>query len=179
MIELRLRRLRAFASCGPSAQNAAPATISASASPKCYACHAFARPSREVLTSATISRAPSRARQHPVTLDSCQTLPLPQKKIAKMQRLLPLPRLRQQHLSRAQHPVPLDSCHMLPLPQKAQNAAPATDSAMASPKRYACHDFACPEPWHLQSATPATISRAPTTNDKSNLFQGESTNGLW
>ena len=98
----------------PDAQKAAPATTSATASPKCCACHDFARP-------------PPRARQHPVPLDSCRMLPLPLKHtprctecsachdfgngIAKVLRLPPPPRARQQ-------PVPLDSCRMRPLPHK-------------------------------------------------------------
>ena len=102
----------AMASPHPDAQNAAPATTEATASPKCCACHDFARP-------------PPRARQHPVPLDSCRMLPLPHKHT---------------------HP-------------DAQNAAPATTSATASPKCCACHDFAHPPPRARQHPVPLDSCR--------------------
>ena len=210
----------------PDAQNAAPATTSATASPKCCACHDFARP-------------PPRARQHPVPLDSRKFLPLPHKHtprcteccachdfgngIAKvlrlprfrmppavraptscpfrqpqnsapatqthtqMHRMLRLPRLRQWHLQSACLPrfrTPhatraTTSCPVRQLPNAApatishapcrardnntppdaQNAAPATTSAMASPKCCACHDFARPPPRARQHPVPLDSCR--------------------
>ena len=54
----------------PDAQNAAPATTSATASPKCCACHDFATASPKCCACHDFVRPPPRARQHPVPLDS-------------------------------------------------------------------------------------------------------------
>ena len=103
----------------PDAQNAAPATTSATASPKCCACHDFARP-------------PPRARQHPVPLDSCRMLPLPHKHTPRcteccachdfgngIAKVLRLPRFRTPPAARAP-----TSCPSRQLP----NATPATQT---------------------------------------------------
>ena len=103
----------------PDAQNAAPATTSATASPKCCACHDFARP-------------PPRARQHPVPLDSCRMLPLPHKHTPRCTecsachdfgngtaKVLRLPRFRTPPVARAP-----TSCPSRQLP----NSTPATQT---------------------------------------------------
>ena len=159
----RLLRLPCHTNTPPDAQNAAPATTSATASPKCYACHDFAH-------------APPRARQHPVPLDSCRMLPLPHKHtpkcteccayhdfgngIAKVLRLL---RFRSPPAARAP-----TSCPSRQLPNAtpatqthpdAQNATPATTSATASPKCCACYDFAHPSPRARQHPVPLDSCR--------------------
>ena len=182
----------------------APATqtTSAMASPKCCACHVFARPE-------------PRVRQHPSPLDSRQMLPLPRKHTLRRTecgachdfgngifKVLRLPRFRAPRAGARQHPSPLDSCQMLPLPSKhtlrcteccachdfgngiskvlrlprfrAPRAARATTSqpfrqlpnaAPATPAHTQMHRMLrLPRlrQWHLQSAAPATISRAPS-----------------
>ena len=101
------------------AQNTAPATTSAMASPKCCACHDFASPEL-------------RARQHPSPSDSCQVLPLPRKHTLRcteccachdfgngISKVLRLPRFREPRAARATTSQPF---RQLP------NAAPATQT---------------------------------------------------
>ena len=205
----RFREPRAFrpAKCCPchanthsDAQNAAPATTSAMASPKCCACHDFASPE-------------PRARQHPSPLDSCQMLPLPRKHTLRcteccachdfgngISKVLRLPRCREPRAARTTTSQPF---RQLP------NAAPAHKHTLRCTECCACHDVgngiskvlrlprfrepraarattsqpfrqlpnAAPatqthtqmhrmlrlprlRQWHLQSAAPATFSRA-------------------
>ena len=149
----------------PDAQNAAPATTSATASPKCCACHDFATASPKCCACHDFARPPPRARQHPVPLDSCRMRPLPHKHtprctkccachdfgngIAKVLRLprfrngiakvLRLPRFRTPPAARA-----TTSCPSRQLP----NATPATQThtQMRQRHRCACHDFATASP---------------------------------
>ena len=146
----------------PDAQNAAPATTSATASPKCCACHDFAHP-------------PPRARQHPVPLDSCRMRPLPHKHtprctecsachdfgngIAKVlclprfrngiAKVLRLPRFRTPPAARA-----TTSCPSRQLP----NATPATQTHTQMHRMLRLPRL---RQRHRQSAAPATISHAP------------------
>ena len=143
--------------------NAAPATqthtqmhrmlrlpTSAMASPKCCACHDFASPE-------------PRARQHPSLLDSCQMPPLPRKHTLRcteccachdfgncISKVLRLPRFREPRAARATTSQPF---RQLP------NAAPATQTHTQMHRMLRLPRL---RQWHLQSAAPATFSRAPS-----------------
>ena len=172
----------------PDAQNAAPATTSATASPKCCACHDFATASPKCCACHDFAHPPPRARQHPVPLDSCRMRPLPHKHtprcteccachdfgngIAKVLRLpqfrngiakvLRLPRFRTPPAARA-----TTSCPSRQLP----NATPATQThtqmhrMLRLPRlRQRRRQSAAPatiSQRHRQSAAPATISHPP------------------
>ena len=112
---------------------------------------------------ATISQAPSRARDNIPALDSCQTLPLPRKSTLRCTeccachdfgngifKVLRLPRFREPRAVRATTPQPF---RQLP------NAAPATQTHT---QMHIMLRLPRLRRWHLQSAAPATISRAPS-----------------
>ena len=132
------------------AQNAAPATTSAMASPKCCAWHDFARPE-------------PRARQHPIPLDSCQMLPRPRKHTLRCieccachdfgNGISKVPRLPRFRAPRAAHATTSHPFRHLP------NAAPATQTHAQMHRMLRLPRL---RQRHLQSAAPATISRAPS-----------------
>ena len=140
----------AVANTHSDAQNAAPATTSAMASPKCCACHDFARPG-------------PRARQHPGPLDSCQVLPLPRKHTLRcteccachdfgngISKVLRLPRFRAPRAARATTSQPF---------RQPAKAAPAAQTHAQMHRMLRLPRL---RHRHLQSAAPATISRAPS-----------------
>ena len=116
---------------------------------KCCACHDFARPELP-------------ARQHPIPLDSCEMLPLPRKPTLRcteccachnfgngISKVLRLPRFRAPRAARATTSQPL---RQLP------NAAPATQTHTQMHRMLRLPRL---RQRHLQSAAPATNSRAP------------------
>ena len=163
----------------PDAQNAAPATTSATASPKCCACHDFATASPKCCACHDFARPPPRARQHPVPLDSCRMRPLPHKHTPRcteycgchdfgngIAKVLRLPRFRNGIAKVPRllpNATPATQTHtqmhkMLRLPRlrqrHRQSAAPAqTHTQMHKMLRLSQR--------HRQSAAPATISHAP------------------
>ena len=127
------------------AQNAAPATTSAMASPKCCACHDFASPE-------------PRARQHPSPLDSCQMLPLPTNTHSDAQNAAPAtpPIAAPATISRAPSRARATTSQRF---RQLPNAAPATETHT---QRHRMLRLPQLRQWHLQSAAPGTISRAPS-----------------
>ena len=146
----------------PGAQSAAPATISATPSPKCCACHANQGPPT------------ARARQHLIPLQSSHMLPLPRKdtprctkccachnfsntisKALRLSRKSGAPSRARDNIQSHYRVLKCCPCHAKTRPG-AQNAAPATTSATPSPKCCACHAN------HLPPAARATTSNPIT-----------------
>ena len=128
------------------------------------ACHDFGNGISKVLRLPRF-RAPraARARQHPIPLDSCQMLPLPRKHTLRcteccachdfgndISKVLRLPRFRTPRAARATTSQPF---RQLP------NATPATQTHTQMHRMLRLPRL---RQWHLQSAAPATISRAPS-----------------